>query len=333
MSTALKEDNLLLNSNTPKIYQQQIINQSKLLIKIKELIESKEYSLAKLYLFIMKLSNKSKNFGVKIQIIYFLSEISLKEKNEEESIKIGHKIISWINKLDLKKYNDEVIISFLHILLNSSEICENNNSIMFSCWFLFVAKNLCMEKSIKDEYINERIQSNFPIIIKKLKEEIDDIKENIMDKKNDFLRLADEVKKYIKNKNNDIIYKNIKKGEKFYIINEKWVNNFLNFVSKITNLNKYKNKNELDYIFDVNSICLSYFYNNDIENIEKEEIDFNGIYCGKINNFNYIKLKNIWPDNEQNYSNIFVNKNILNNSKNEKFLLFEEDNIKKLNLI
>ena len=130
----------------------------------------------------MKLSNKSKNFGVKIQIIYFLSEISLKEKNEEESIKIGHKIISWINKLDLKKYNDEVIISFLHILLNSSEICENN-SIMLSCWFLFVAKNICMEKSIKDEYINERIQSNFPIIIKKLKEEIDDIKENIMDKK------------------------------------------------------------------------------------------------------------------------------------------------------
>ena len=145
--------------------------------------------------------------------------------------------------------------------------------------------------------------------------------------------MADEVKKYIKNKNNDIIYKNIKKGEKFYIINENWVINFLNFVSKITNLNKYKNKNELVYIFDVNSICLSYFYNNDIENIEKEETDFNGIYCGKINNFNYIKLKNIWPDNEQNYSNIFVNKNILNNSKNEKFLLFEEDNIKKLNLI
>ena len=54
---------------------------------------------------------------------------------------------------------------------------------MFSCWFLFVAKNLCMEKSLKDEYINERIQSNFPLIIKKLKEEIDDIKENIMDKK------------------------------------------------------------------------------------------------------------------------------------------------------
>ena len=101
MNTASKEDNLLLNSNSPKIYQQQIINQSKLLIKIKELIESKEYSLAKLYLFIMKLSNKSKNFGVKIQIIYFLSEISLKEKNEEESIKLGHKIISWINKLDL----------------------------------------------------------------------------------------------------------------------------------------------------------------------------------------------------------------------------------------
>ena len=324
MNTTSKEDISLLNSKSPKIYQQQIINPSKLLIKIKELIESKEYSYAKLYLFIMKLSNKSKNFGVKIQINHFLSEIALKEKNEEESIRIGHKIISWINKLDLKKYNDEVIITFLNILLNSSEICENNN-IIFSCWFLFLAKNLCMERSIKDEYINERIQSKFPIIIKKLKEVINDIKENIMDKKNDFLLLAEEVKKYLKNKNNEIIYENIKKGEKLFIISEKWVNNFINFVNKIKNLNKYKNKNELDYIFDENSLCLSYFCNNDIE---KEEM--NGIYCGKINNFNYIKLKYIWPDNEQNYSNIFVNINNLNNSKNDRFLLFEEDIFKKI---
>ena len=161
MSIKSKEYNSLLNSKTPKIYQQQIINQSKLLIKIKELIESKEFPLAKIYLFILKLSNKSKNLGVKIQILYFLSEISLKEKNEKESIKIGYKIISWINKLDLKKYNDDVIITFLHILLNSSEICEHNN-IMFSCWYLFIAKSLCMEKSIKDEYINERIQIKYP---------------------------------------------------------------------------------------------------------------------------------------------------------------------------
>ena len=181
-SLSVKDNFPNLEPSSAKIYQQQIINPSKLLNKIKELIKSEQFLLAKLYLFLMKLCNKSKNFGVKIKIIYFLSEISHKEKDEKASIRFGHKVISWINDLDIKKYNDEVILSFLQILINSSEICENN-FILFSCWFLFVAKNLCMEKSIKDEYINEKLQTNFPSIVKKLKEELNDTKKVLMDKK------------------------------------------------------------------------------------------------------------------------------------------------------
>ena len=224
----LKEENSNLNL-LPKIYQQQVVSQNKLLDKIKQLIKSSEYPLAKLYLFLLKLSNNSKNIGIKINIINFLSEISTKEKNEQESVKFGHKIISWINSLDLNNYNDEVILSFLHILINSSEVCQKNHLIL-SCWFLFVAKNLCIERAIKDEYINEKIKTLFPLILKKLNDEINVIKDEIMDKKNNYLRLNEEIKKYLNNKNNEIIYKSLKKGEKFFLINEKWVNNFYDFI-------------------------------------------------------------------------------------------------------
>ena len=319
-----KEENSNNNSSSAKIYQQQVVNPSKLLIKIKELIKSEQYPLAKLYLFLMKLSNKSNNFGVKIKIIYFLSEIATKEKNEKNSIRFGHKIISWINNLDIKTFNEEVIICFIQVLINSSEICENN-FIMFSCWFLFVAKNLSMEKLIKIEYINEKIQTKFPSIIKKLKEKLNDIKDDLLDKKNNILRLADELKKYLKNKNNETIYKNLKTDQKFYIINKNWVNNFLNFVNKITPLNKYKNEKELDSIFDANSLFLSYFSE---DNINKE--DMIGIYCGKINNINFIKLKNYWADNQDEYTNIFVNNKFFDKSKNENYLLIEEDIYNKL---
>ena len=308
----------------PKVYQQQCINNNKLLEKIKELIKSENYSLAKLYLFLLKLNNESKNFEIKIQIIYYLSEIAAKEKNEKESIKLGHKIISLINKLDMKKYNEEIILSFILILINSSEICENNN-IMLSCWFLFTAKNVYIENYIKDEYINEKITTKFPIIINKCNKEINSIRDNIMDNKNNIIRLCDEVKKYFKNKNNEIIYKNLKKGQKFFIVNKKWVQNFYEFINEIFPLNKYKNKNELDLLFQINSICISYFNVEDSNTLEKEDIK--GIFCGKINNFNFVKLKNFWPDQEENFTNIYINKSSL---EKEKILILEEEKYKKV---
>ena len=205
-----KEINSISLMTKAKIFQQQIINPNKLLEKIQELIKLENYPLAKLYLFIMKLSNKSKNFGIKINIMLYLSEIATKEKNENESIKLGHKVISWINNLDIKKYNNDVILILLQILVNSSEICEKNY-ILLSCWFLYVAKNLCMKRAIKSFSINEIIKTKFPLIIKKLNEEINDIKDDIIDKKNNIIRLGEEIKKYIKKKKNENIYFNLKK--------------------------------------------------------------------------------------------------------------------------
>ncbi len=129
-------------------YKQQSINSNKLLESIKDLYKNENYSLAKLYLFLMKLSNESDYFGVKIQRVLYQSEIALKEKNISESIRLGHKILLWINNLDLKKYNNNVIEILIQVLLNSSEVCINKSPLL-SCWFLFVAKNTCMKCSIK----------------------------------------------------------------------------------------------------------------------------------------------------------------------------------------
>ena len=47
----------------------QTINSNKILENIKEAFNNQNYSLTKLYLFLMKLSNKSDYFGVKIQTV------------------------------------------------------------------------------------------------------------------------------------------------------------------------------------------------------------------------------------------------------------------------
>ena len=145
----------------------QTINSNKILENIKESFNNQNYSLAKLYLFLMKLSNKSDYFGVKIQTVYYKSEIALKEKNFFESIRLGHKIINWINYLDIKKYNEEVISTLIQVLVNSSEVCQDSHPLL-SCWFLFVAKNICMKYPNKNSFINNIIKTKFPFVIKKL---------------------------------------------------------------------------------------------------------------------------------------------------------------------
>ena len=294
-------------SPSSKIYQQQIVNPNKLFEKIKDLMSSDNYSLTKLYLFLMKLSNKSNYFGVKIQSILFQSQIALKEKNETESIRLGHKIISWINNLDLKKYNTDVIMTLIQVLSNSSEVCQENFP-MLSCLFLFFAKNICRKCAIKTSYINDIIKIKFPFIIKKLTEKIQEIKDDILDKKNTIIRVGVELQKFLETSS-----QKIEIGQKFYVVNKKWIENFLNFTNKLS-----MEKIDIDSLFQINSICLAYFSNDN----DKE--DNNGIYCGEVNNFPIIIPKLTWPDLEEKYTNTFVNKKIMNNL-NDKFIILNEE--------
>ncbi len=92
----------------------------------------------------MKLNNQNNFFGVKLQTVFYQSEIAFKEKNIFESIRLGHKIITWINSLDIKKYNNEVVTTLIRILLNSLEVIQDSHP-SISCSFLFVAKNTFMK--------------------------------------------------------------------------------------------------------------------------------------------------------------------------------------------
>ena len=309
-----------LENNYSNFFQKsyQTINSNKILENIKESYNNQNYSLAKLYLFLMKLSNKSDYFGVKIQTVYYKSEIALKEKNIYESIFLGHKIINWINYLDIKKYNEEVITTLIQVLINSSEVCQDSHPLL-SCWFLFVAKNICMKYPNKNSLINNIIKTKFPFIIKKISNNLKDIKDYILDKKNTLVKLGEEVKNNLKNYEENL-EKYIKelKSEKIYLINKKWILNFISFTQKLSEEN-----NDFDSLFQINPLCLIYFSSKD-----EEQEESNGIYCGEVNNFMLIKPKLFWPDNEQKYSNIFINKNII--GQYDKFVIFEEEIYSKI---
>ena len=305
------------NLNTyPKAYQ--TINSNKILENIKESFNNENYSLAKLYLFLMKLSNKSDYFGVKIQTVYYKSEIALKEKNVFESIRLGHKIISWINYLDIKKYNVEVITTLIQVLINSSEVCQDSHPLL-SCWFLFVAKNIFMKYPNKNSFINDIIKTKFPFVIKKIQTNLKDIKDDILDKKSTLVRVGEEVKIILNNyENNREKYLKELKSDKIYLINKKWILNFLAFVQKLSEENV-----DYDSLFQINSICLMYFSQKD-----EEQEENTGIYCGEVNNFMLIKPKLFWPDNEQKYTNIFIDKSVV--GQFDKFIIFDEEIYNKI---
>ena len=319
------EENNISSENEPQnnyqhLFQKtyQTINSNKILENIKESFNNENYSLAKLYLFLMKHSNKSDYFGVKIQTVFYKSEIALKEKNIFESIHLGHKIINWINYLDIKKYNNEVITTLIQVLINSSEVCQDSHPLI-SCWFLFVAKNIFMKYPNKNSFINDIIKTKFPFVIKKISANLKDIKDDILDKKSTLVRLGEEVKNNLKNyEENMENYLKELKSEKMYLINKKWILNFISFTQKLS-----EEKTDYDSLFQINDLCLMYFSQKD-----EEQEENNGIYCGEVNNFMLIKPKLFWPDNEQKYSNIFIDKNIV--EQFDKFVIFEEEIYNKI---
>ena len=311
-NSSLEADNIT-NKNIPYKKSYKMINSTKILESIKEEFTKENYSLAKLYLFLMKLSNQNNFFGVKLQKVFYQSEIALKEKNIFESIRLGHKIINWINSLDIKKYNNEVVTTLIKILLNSSEIIQDTHPLI-GCWFLFVAKNTFMKYPNKNLAINDEIKIKFPFVIKNLNNKLNEIKDDVLDKKNSIIKLGKEIKNFLEqyDKNREEYIKALK-SEKIYFINKKWIINFISFAENLSKENiKY------DSLFQVNPLCLMYFSQKDEISDENK-----GIYCGEGNNFLFIKQKLFWPDNVQKYSNVYINSEMFKNFEN--FFILEEE--------
>ena len=303
------------NTNNPNIYHKEYktINSTKMLESIKEVFSSENYSLSKLYIFLLKLSNQNNYFGIKLQTVYYQSEIALKEQNISESIRLGHKIITWINSLDIKKYNIDVVSILIRVLLNSAEVCQDINPLI-SCWFLFVAKNAFMKYPNKNSAINDEIKTKFPFVIKKLSNKLDEIKDDIKDKKVSLIKLGKDIKKKLEKYelDRDKYLKEIK-SEKIFLVNKKWIKDFIAFVDVLS-------KDNIDYksLFQINPLCLIYFS----QKYEEQE-ENKGIYCGEINNFLFIKPKLYWPDNTQKYTNVFIDKDKFINKDN--FIILDDE--------
>ena len=175
------------------------------------------------------MSNQNNYFGIKLQTIYYQSEIALKEKSISDSLQYGHKIISWINSLDIKKYNNDVVTILIRVLLNSSQVCQDEYPLI-SCWFLFTAKNILMKYQNKNSELNDEIKTKFPFIIKKLTNNLNEIKKDILNKKSTLIKLGNDIKivmeKYEKDR--DKYLKEIK-SDKIFIVNKKWINDFIAF--------------------------------------------------------------------------------------------------------
>ena len=311
--------NIQKSNKASQIYHKEYkaINSTELLESIKEVFKSGNYSLAKLYLFLLKMSNQNNYFGIKLQTIYYQSEIALKEKNIEDSIRYGHKIITWINSLDIKKYKSDVVNILIRVLLNSSQACQDEYPLI-SCWFLFTAKNILMKYQNKNSDLNDEIKTKFPFIIKKLTNNLDEIKKDILNKKTTLIKLGNDIKILLEKyeKDRDKYLKEIK-SDKIFIVNKKWINDFIVFVDMLNKENIDKNS-----LFQINPLCLMYF------SINNEEQENKGIYCGEINNFLLINPKPYWPDSLQKYSNICIDKNISNNIDN--FLILDKEIYTKL---
>ena len=311
--------NIQKSNKASQIYHKEYkaINSTELLESIKEVFKSGNYSIAKLYLFLLKMSNQNNYFGIKLQTIYYQSEIELKEKTIEDSIRYGHKIITWINSLDIKKYKSDVVNILIRVLLNSSQACQDEYPLI-SCWFLFTAKNILMKYQNKNSDLNDEIKTKFPFIIKKLTNNLDEIKKDILNKKTTLIKLGNDIKILLEKfeKDRDKYLKEIK-SDKIFIVNKKWINDFIAFVDMLNKENIDKNS-----LFQINPLCLMYF------SINNEEQENKGIYCGEINNFLLINPKPYWPDSLQKYSNICIDKNISNNIDN--FLILDKEIYTKL---
>ena len=122
----------------------QEISSNKLLEASKDLILKNDMQNANFYLNLIKYSGNNEYIGVKIQVLYNLSIIYKRNKDDNQLLLISSKLLNWVELLDLKRYNEDVITIIIQIFLNGVEILEEKDRMIFAAWILFFCKNISM---------------------------------------------------------------------------------------------------------------------------------------------------------------------------------------------
>ena len=128
------------------------------------------------------------------------------------------------------------------------------------------------------------------------------------DNKNYFLKLNHNNYKTILNKLKEISMNEINqdKKETFYVVNNNWLKNAINFVKNILYFNLYEFEEKLKDQFHLNEVYMNYFqyFNNNYE----EEVKH--LYPGKIDNYSIIDFKDLWKDPLKDDENYLLKENI-----------------------
>ena len=206
--------------------------------------------------------------------------------------------ISKIIKLFLKnKENRNLSDDDLLIISNSiyeASIKIENICPLLSIFYLFLAKEIYL--TIPS---TKRKEGNKILLFYENKFKIDIFKEDKIKFQNN-KTLINDMKNILENPNQNI-------SEKVYIIDKNWYTNCFHFI------------NSMSIGVDINQIF----------NIEKTKNNwinrniYSDLYCGPINNTFLLKEKDFWFDPFDNYTNIYIDKNIKLDSD---FLIIPENN-------
>ena len=236
----------------------------------------------------------------------------------EKTISLSDKIKTYGNKcLYAQKLNDNFSLIFYSFKCLKLYYKYNNNKELLDTDSFVIGKALYrVSLFIKQSYplfsffylyLSREIVSNLPKLdIPEYKLILNSFKE---DYKNEFF----QEKKELFSDNNDLLEKiqsvfdeNEEKENEdlIYIIDKNWYNNCKLFVNEVL-LGK-----NIDNYFDEKDIKNNWIKGNNFQ--------YNIVYCGPINNYNIIDIKDFWYDPVDKYTNVYLKKNL---DKNDYIIL------------
>jgi hypothetical protein len=105
----------------------------------------------------------------KMALLSMSSLAYFKTKNDVALNRVVRKIFKYTKRQNLKKTPPEIMSIFSKILQKTAQINEEKGNLLYSCWFLYLAKNIFDTFDMKnDESTYEVIKNSFPQVMGKI---------------------------------------------------------------------------------------------------------------------------------------------------------------------
>lgn len=126
-----------------------------------------------LYYLNLGLFSPTLDISTKIAILSLNSLAYYKLKDEVMMTKICRKLVKLTTKNNIKSIPGEILLIYIKILQKASQLFDDQNNLIFSCWLLYIAKNIYDSNNLKgDESTFDAIKNGFPKVVKKISENV-----------------------------------------------------------------------------------------------------------------------------------------------------------------